>query len=253
MISVAEVTAGYGKKTVLRGVSLTVASGERICLVGPNGSGKSTLLAALTGLIPYTGTIEVDGVSLGHHSERDRARLMATLPQREHFSFPFRVREIVAMARYAISGGGAETPADFDAVAAAMEVTQTTEFADRAVTALSGGEIQRVLLARALAQETPILLLDEPNTGLDPRYQAELIAILNRAEFRAKTLICAIHDLNLAAALAPRMVVMKDGELIADGESGGILGGDTIERAYDTRFRRIESDGILTVWPHFSG
>jgi len=252
VISVSGLTAGYGKAPVLRGISLAVDSGERISLVGPNGSGKSTFLAALTGLISYQGTIAVDGVDLGHHSERDRARLMATLPQREHFAFPFRVREIVAMARFAISGSGHETRADRDAIETAMAVTQTAEFADRPITALSGGETQRVLLARALAQETPILLLDEPNSGLDPRYQAELVSILNREEFRAKTLICAIHDLNLAAALAPRMVVLKDGELIADGASAQILGGDTIEQVYETQFRRLESDGFLTVWPRYN-
>jgi iron complex transport system ATP-binding protein len=245
------VSAGYGNRTVLKGVSLSVASGERISLVGPNGSGKSTFLAALSGLIAYSGTIRVDAVDLGHHSARDRARLMATLPQREHFSFPFRVREIVAMARYAISAGGQESPADAVAILNALEVTQTAEFADRPITALSGGEVQRVLLARALAQETPILLLDEPNTGLDPRYQTELVAILNRAEFREKTLICAIHDLNLAAALAPRMLVMKDGELVADGGSEAILSSDTIDRAYSTRFRRLSAEGVLTVWPAY--
>ena len=250
MISVTDLSAGYGKAPVLRAVSLAVESGERISLVGPNGSGKSTFLAALTGLISYRGTIAVDGVDLGHHSERDRARLMATLPQKEQFAFPFRVREIVAMARFAISGRH-ETRVDQAAIEMAMAVTQTLEFADRPITALSGGETQRVLLARALAQETPILLLDEPNSGLDPRYQAELVSILNREEFRAKTLICAIHDLNLAAALAPRMVVLKDGEVLADGKSTEILGGDTIEQAYETQFRRLESDGILTVWPRF--
>jgi len=234
----------------VRDVSFRVDPGQRVALVGPNGSGKSTLIAALAGLLkPSGGEIRLDGQAIDSLPAKAIARIVATLPQQESFAFPFTVREVVTMGRFSQATGIQDSPEDISALTDAMAVTQTTEFADRPVTELSGGETQRVLLARALAQQTKILLLDEPNTGLDPRYQSELVQLLNLPSLAEKTVICAIHDLNLAAAIAPRAILMRAGQVLADDSTDSILASSQLETAYDAEFRRIQAEGRSWVFP----
>ncbi len=250
MIEVDRLTVGYHNLVAVSGVSFRVDRGQRVALVGPNGSGKSTLIAALAGLLmPAEGEVRLDGQSIRSQTAKQIARLVATLPQKESFAFPFTVREVVMMGRFARSSGIQDSPADIAAVADAMAVTQTTSFADRPITELSGGETQRVLLARSLAQQTPILLLDEPNTGLDPRYQGELVQLLNHPSFSDKTVICALHDLNLAAVIAPRTILMKAGQVLADDATETILSSSHLEVAYESDFRRVHVDGQPWVFP----
>lgn len=255
MIEVRNLTVGYHDFIAVREVSFRVSRGQRVALVGPNGSGKSTLIAALAGLLKSSGgEIRLDGQAIDSLPARAIARLVATLPQQESFAFPFTAREVVMMGRFSQATGIQDSPEDIEAVTDAMAVTQTTEFANRPINELSGGETQRVLLARALAQQTPILLLDEPNTGLDPRYQGELVQLLDHPSLADKTVLCAIHDLNLAVAIAPRAILMRAGQILADDATESILASDQLEAAYESEFCRIQAEGRSWVFPAwFSG
>ncbi|HET9672757.1 MAG TPA: ABC transporter ATP-binding protein, partial [Actinomycetota bacterium] len=212
--------AGYGDLEVLRGVSLEVAGGEVVGLVGPNGCGKTTLVrVASRALRPSAGTVRVIGRDPYGVSAKEAARLVAVVPQDVVPAFPFEVLDFVLMGRAPylsrLAGGG---PEDWSRAREAMEAVGVQHLADRPMDELSGGERRRAVLAQALAQDAPVLLLDEPTTHLDVRHVVELHAIVRRlAAERGVAVIAVLHDLTLAAALADRLVAMDAGEVVADG------------------------------------
>jgi iron complex transport system ATP-binding protein len=206
-------------RVILNDVSLSLPSGQLVALVGPNGAGKTTLLRALAGLVPSTGTIETGGDRLSSLSLRERARRFGYLPQGHLVHWPLSAKDVVALGRYP---HGATDPArlssrDEQAVLRAMQATNVVEFAERAVTELSGGERSRVALARVLAVEAPIVLADEPTASLDPRYQIDVMINLRGAADRGVLVVVVTHDLGLAARFADTVLVLSDGRLIARG------------------------------------
>jgi iron complex transport system ATP-binding protein len=224
---------------VLRDVDLSLARGEMVGLLGPNGSGKTTLLLALTGvLVPSAGTIEIDGEPLAELAPRARARRLAAVPQRAEVSFGLRVRSIVLMGRYPYASVlGGYTAEDEAAAEQAMRETGTEYLAEREATALSGGELARVLIARALAQAADVLLLDEASASLDIARKVEvhdLLAAKNRA---GATVLSAVHDLNLAALYCNRLVFLKDGRVALDGPTGTVFTAENLSRIYETEVR----------------
>lgn len=227
--------ASYDAHEVLHGLDLRIAAGEIVALLGPNGSGKSTLLRVLSGLLtPTQGNVEAAGKDLQAYSAKQRARLIGLVPQYATIPFAFPVSDIVAMGRNPYLGL-LESPNahDFEAITAALQHTDCLHLRERLVTELSGGELQRVIIARALAQEPRMLLLDEPTAHLDLNHQldiAQMLRQLNRQE--GLTVLWVSHDLNLAAEFCDRLLVLQDGQLVADGPPEAVITPQILSRVY---------------------
>jgi iron complex transport system ATP-binding protein len=246
------VRAGYREREVLRGVDLVAREGELVAVVGPNGAGKSTLLRVLAGLIaPTAGRVTIGGADVTAMDRRAIARHVAVVPQVFETLFPFTVREIVALGRTARLGAlGLLGQDDARAVMRALEELSSTELADRRIDRISGGERQRAVLAMALAQETEVLLLDEPTAHLDPAHQrATLEHVARLARERQLAVVAVLHDLNLASALATRIVVMADGQVVRDGESREVLTAALVREVFGAGLDVISHDGRPFVLP----
>ncbi|MDZ7747150.1 MAG: heme ABC transporter ATP-binding protein [Halobacteriales archaeon] len=251
MIEIEELCLDRGGVRVLTDVSLSVADKEFIALVGPNGAGKSTLLGAIGGhLSPASGSVQVDGESVESLSARALARRVATVPQETNFGFDFSVRDVVEMGRHPYRSrlGGDGDPDGDAALERALERTQTAQFADRSVASLSGGEKQRVLLARALTQAVPTLLLDEPTASLDINHQVRTLDLVAGLE---ETVVAAIHDLDLAARYCDRVVLLADGEVRAVGTPREVFTADRLEPVFgvDVTVGKNPATGTVTVTP----
>ncbi len=220
---------------MLHDISLEVAKGEVLALIGPNGAGKSTLIRAASGVIPIQGgQIRTNGDDFGSLEPMGRARYMATVPQAILLPPAFTVWETVLMGRTPYLGFlGQTSQADEDLARRSLERVSAWELAERRVGELSGGEAQRVLLARALTQSTPILLLDEPTAHLDLQYQVSLLELVRDLAHTEKlAVLIALHDLNLAARLADRIALMVAGRLLAVGTPAEVLTPALISEAY---------------------
>ena len=237
MIEVDGVSVRLGGTTILTEIDAAVGTGRLVGLIGPNGAGKTTLLRTINGIVtPAAGAVRVDGIRVDEANPRAVSRRVATVPQDTTLAFDFTVEDVIGMGRtpYRSRIAGRD-PAGPERVRRAMERTQTLEFADRPIGQLSGGERQRVILARALAQDTPVLLLDEPTASLDINHQVrtfELIRSLVAAG--EKTIMAAIHDLNLAAHYCDKLFLLGDGRLLAAGEPAEVLTEDRLSRAFGT-------------------
>ena len=235
-LSAIDLRAGYGGDDILHGIGFEVHSGEVLGVVGPNGCGKSTLLRALTGLLPLrAGSVRFGDRDLSELGPRERARLCAVQPQTEAPVFDFDVRRFVLLGRHARRpllgwSGNADKAAVHDALACA----DLEDLANRSVRELSAGEWQRALLSRALAQETPVLLLDEPVAHLDPGHRHEVHVLLrDLARNQNKAILCVSHDLNLAAEFSDRLMFMKSGTVRALGAPGEVLRDNLLQEVFD--------------------
>lgn len=243
MIELKDVTFAYDSEPVLHGVSLRVPEGAMLGIIGPNSSGKSTMLRLMAGILqPGRGSVFVRGRNSAHLNRREAARDVSFVPQETPASFPFRVSEIVLMGRTphmpAISF---EREEDVAVARRALEDTDTYHLRDRFLDELSGGERQLVIIARALAQDAPVMLLDEPTTFLDMRHRIdvfETVARLNRE--RGRTIVIVSHDLNLASLYCDRLVLIKAGKIIADGEPSEVLREEALEESYGVRMEITE-------------
>ncbi len=232
-----EIVFSYDQKPVLRGLSVRIFPGEFVGIIGPNGAGKSTLLNLLNGLLsPRQGRILLHQKDLRSYTANDIARHIAIVPQFTDVAFPYRVMEIVLMGRHPWLGPFAfETTRDVAIAQQAIEATDVANFADRFFTELSGGEKQGVIIARALAQNTPVLLLDEPTSSLDLKHQVFIYRLLDRMRReQGKTIAVVSHDINLAALFCERLVLLKDGVVMKEGTPGEIVSRDLIREAYET-------------------
>lgn len=230
-----------GGREVLAGVSLTARAGEVLALVGPNGAGKSTLLAALAADLPAAeGDVRVCGRPTAEWPARELALRRAVLPQSAALSFPFAVEDVVRMGRAPWAGTALEDEDD-RVVREALAATETTEFAARPFSALSGGERARVALARVLAQRAPLLLLDEPTAALDLRHQELVLRICRERAAAGDAVVVVLHDLGLAAAYADRVAVLRGGVVAAEGAPGEVFTGELLSEVYRQR---------VEVFPH---
>lgn len=222
-----------GNRLVLDSIDLQLQSGLVTAVLGPNGAGKSTLLSCIASLLtPTQGDIQLDGVSLRSMPAMQRARRIAFLPQTPEIAWDVDVETLVSLGRIPFHGIASDAE-DQAAVARAMERTQVTQWANRTVTTLSGGERARVLLARMLAGESDWLLADEPFTGLDPSHQFEAAELLRSVAERGSGVVLTIHDLTLAARIADRVVILDKGRIVADGTPRDALTTEVLRDVYD--------------------
>ncbi|MDZ5660384.1 ABC transporter ATP-binding protein [Nocardioides sp. S-58] len=234
-LEISGLTLGYGDREVIHGLDLVIAPGEVTAIVGPNACGKSTLLRSMTRLLPpRAGRVVLDGESVHAMPAKQLARRLGLLPQSPIAPEGITVGDLVGRGRHPHQRAFARwSAADDRAVAAALEATDTAELVDRAVDELSGGQRQRVWIAMALAQESEVLLLDEPTTFLDVSHQVEVLDLLtdlNRA--KGTTIVMVLHDLNLAARYADHLVALQDGRLYTAGHPRDVLVPDLVEDVF---------------------
>ena len=230
-ISAKDIHLSYGAREILKGVDIHSENGEFVGLIGPNGSGKSTLLKCIYRILkPNAGQIFLDEEELKAMSIKKTARKMGVVAQHNYYNFEFTVREVVMMGRAphkkALERDNAK---DYEIVEEALKTVGMEGFAQRSFSTLSGGEQQRVILARALAQQTPCLILDEPTNHLDITHQLQLMRIVKNL---SATVISAIHDLNIAAMFCDRIYALKEGRIIAQGTPREVLTEDFIRQVY---------------------
>ncbi len=236
LLEARDLVARYGRgRAALDGVTCAARGGELLAVVGPNGSGKSTLVRVISGLLrPERGEVTVDGRPLARWTRADLAGVLAVVPQGEAVAFPLRVDETVMLGRYARLGPWAAPGArDRAAVAEALARCDVAGLADRTVETLSGGEWQRVRLARALAQEPRVLLLDEPTTSLDVRHEMELFELVRRLVDGGLAGMVITHHINLAARYADRILLLSAGRVAGEGSPGAVLREDTLRAVFD--------------------
>jgi iron complex transport system ATP-binding protein len=233
----------YDGPQVLDGLDLKVERGELVGIIGPNGSGKTTLLRLISGTLePASGVIRLFGQALDHLTRRERACTVSVVPQEARVVFDFTVREIVLMGRAPHLGLlGIEGKGDRQIAEEALEATDAAHLADARLAELSGGEKQRVLLARALAQEAPLMLLDEPTAYLDIRHRLELYYLVQRLrDERGLTVVVVSHDMHLAARFCPRLVMLHHGKVAADGTPQVVVTRENLRRVYQADVQILE-------------
>jgi iron complex transport system ATP-binding protein len=253
------VSVSLGGSDILDDVSLAAERGDFVGLVGPNGAGKTTLLRVASGVLdPDAGRVLTDGEDIHDLSSRAASRSIAVVPQDTAVSFAFDVESVVAMGRHPYRNRfrGVDSEGG-DHVASAMDRVDVSRFADRSIDAVSSGERQRVLLARALAQDTPCLLLDEPTASLDVTRAVETLSLVRDLTDEGKTAVAAIHDLNLAARFCDRIVVIAEGETLARGDPESVLDGETLTEAFDgettVRTDPVTGTPSVTAFPNGVG
>ena len=251
MLRLDHVGVTLGGRRVVDDVSLDIADGSWTCLLGPNGAGKSSTLRSVAGLLPHDGSIVAAGVNLGRARARQRARAVAFVPQSPIVPADMSTLDYVLLGRTPhIPTFGVESPHDREVAHTLLSSLDLDGFAIRPLGSLSGGEMQRAVLARALAQEAPVLLLDEPTTALDVGHQQQVLELVARLLCeRRLTVLAALHDLTLAAQYADRVVMMSGGQIVADGRPGDVLTADTVATVYGADVKVIDVDGAPVVIP----
>jgi len=221
-------------RPALDDVTMEVPEGSLYAVLGPNGSGKSTLMRGLMGLIPpASGSASLEGKPISSWDRRTLARTVGAVPQNETIAFPLKVRELVAMGRYPHLGPlSPERATDREAVERALERCDAAKLGDRDIGTLSGGEIQRVRIARALAQEPRVLALDEPTASLDVRHEMAILELLKRSVAQGITVLLITHHLDLAGRFANRLLLLADGHVAAEGSPSEVLRADTLSDVY---------------------
>lgn len=243
VLTAREVGWSHGGREILGPLDLDVVRGQSLVLVGPNGAGKTTLLRLLSGLLaPTTGSIAFDGTPFHQLSRREMARRMAYVPQIRPARVPLAVEEMVLLGRYPYLGRMQLAPraADFAAVEEALDLVGIRDLRRRPVDELSGGERQAVFIAAAVAQESELLVLDEPTLHLDARHQRDLAALLLRLKASSgRTIVLATHDLNLASLLGDRLLALAGGKMLAEGPPAEIVRPELLERLFGAAFEVV--------------
>ena len=254
-IGFCDLTVSYNGTDAVVGFNDLLHSGEWLCLIGPNGAGKSSVLRAAAGLVPYTGSVAINQTEIPAASARWRAQHIAYVPQAPVIPTDMSVYEYVLLGRNPyINYFSSETSHDLDVIDRVLNRLDLVQFSARKLGTLSGGEVQRLVIARALAQEAPVLLLDEPTSALDIGHQQqalELVDSLRREQ--GLTIISAMHDLTLAGLYADRLVLMHEGHRVAEGTAKQVLKSETLAEFYGVSARvHHEPDGTVVVIPQRS-
>jgi len=246
MLKANSLFAGYKKKPFLKNINIQVNPGEIIVVIGPNGSGKTTLVRSLAGdITTLSGNVTINDVPINKMKARDRAKLISVVPQSSSLPGSFTVEETVSFGRTPYLNIFGRINAEDEQIAIhSLERVNALELRDRKVGEISGGEQQRVLLARAIAQQTPIMLMDEPTTYLDLHYQVNFLNLIKKLAIEDnKTIIIALHDLNQAASIADRILLLSEGQIIAFGSPREVLREDIISSTYNLKVKVSPMDG----------
>ena len=252
LLEVRDLAVAYGSRLALAGVDLVLEPGRVVGLLGPNGAGKSTLVRALTGVAGYTGTVRVAGDDLRSLPRKEIARRIAVVPQEPRFDFPFTALEVVVMGRHPhLAGLAFESAGDLAIARQALARCGAGHLAERPIDQLSSGERQRIVFARALAQQAPILLLEEPASFLDLRFQVELFDRVRELADEGTGVVAVLHDLNLAAEYCDRIVLLQGGRVFAAGATADVLTYRNLTAVYETEIYVDLNDitGGLVVTP----
>lgn len=252
LLEARDLAVTIGGKKIIDKIALSLDPGRLIVLIGPNGAGKTTLLRAIAGLVPMTGSLLFGGVAIDTLSRRERAQKIAYLPQGHQVHWPLAARDVVALGRFPHGVGDPARMSATDAaiVDAAMIRTGTDGLADRIVQSLSGGERARVMLARVLAVEAPVLLADEPTASLDPHHQLAVMHDLKAEASRGALVIAVTHDLGLAARLGDDIVLMDGGRIARQGPPDAVFTPVQLARTYGIRAidRDIDGERLIVPW-----
>lgn len=250
-LAIAGLAINLSGREIVRNVSADLPQGAFVALIGPNGAGKTTLLRALAGMLPHAGTVRHDDQDLASATPARRARIIAYLPQGHVAHWPLPARDIVALGRFPHGGNDPSrlSAEDVAIVDDAMRRADCATFAERNIQTLSGGERARVMMARVLAVQAPVLLADEPTAALDPRHQLGIMSALRNEARRGALVMAVTHDLLLAARFADRLLLLHDGGLVADGAPGAVLTADSMRNVYGVETRRITIDGQELALP----
>lgn len=235
MLEVKNIYCGYSGEDVIKDISFEVKRGENICIVGPNGCGKSTLLKAISNLIPFKGQILLDGEDTKVLKRKELATKVALMTQSSSILFPYSIYETVALGRYAHLNGVFSKLGknDEEIINNSLEKVGILDIKDKLISELSGGQLQRVFLARAFAQDPDVILLDEPTNHLDLRYQIEILEYLKLwAKENNKIVVAVLHDLNLVQNFGDKVLMLKDGTIINNGDTRDVLNGSDLEKVY---------------------
>ena len=240
-----------GDTAILKNVSVSIEPGERIAVVGPNGAGKSTLLSVMAGLRKASGRILIDGKNIDDMSPRERAQILSYVPQQPEMPAGMTVASYVLLGRSPhLSFLGMEGPDDYRIAEEVLAQFDLSEMAQRTLESLSGGELQRCHLARAIAQETPVVFLDEPTAALDLGHQQQVLDRIRRIrEERQLTVVMTMHDLSLASQHSDRIILMFDGQIAAQGPPSEVLEPTRLSDLYGAQVKVLKIDGDLVVVP----
>ena len=246
---------GYciGQKWIVHDINLKIESGEFWMFAGPNGAGKSTLLRLISGeLSPQKGKIRLFGHDIHVYSPQELARIRAYLQQKRDVNFPFLASEIVLLGRHPHLNGAKESPEDWAIARKSMEQVEADDFTERLYPTLSGGEASRVDLARILAQDPRLFLLDEPTNHLDPRHQVRILQHCRSIAESGKSVIAAIHDLNLASMYADKVLMLREGNAVAIGTPETVFTPQQLEFVYDLPFETLHTSSGRTLITPFT-
>lgn len=228
-----DLVAGYGTGEIVKSVSCSFTRGTFTGIIGPNGSGKTTLLRAISRVIPSGGILELDGRPVSGYTQAELGAVLGFVPQDEDRPFSYTVLQVVLMSRYARASRFASlSPDDYARCYSALDRTGIIHLKDRSIRALSGGEWQRVLIARALAQDTPVIMLDEPTSHLDLAHQAGILTLVRDLARSGRTVVGVFHDLNLALQYCDRLLMIQGGHIVADGTPGDVLTPEKVREVY---------------------
>ncbi|MCL1950484.1 MAG: iron chelate uptake ABC transporter family permease subunit [Turicibacter sp.] len=252
-IDIQNLSAGYGETPVIQNLNLKI--NKNLAILGPNGCGKTTLLKAIAGMLPFNGNISLDGTDLSMFRRRELAGQIAMLPQIRHIQFPYTVWEAVRMGRYRCQKSSlfssSPTKEDCQVIEGLLEALGLSPYQESQLDQLSGGQLQRVFLAQALAQDPKIILLDEPTNHLDMKYQLELIDYLkNWAATHNRLVIGVFHDINLALRLTSQTLFLKDGKIAGLGDAKSVITKDFLKEVYGIDMASYMKDS-LAIWEHF--
>lgn len=250
MLEVENLYTGYDKKEIIKNINFKVKRGENLCIVGPNGCGKSTLLKSIANILEYKGNVKIDGKEVSEISRLELAKKIGLMSQITQLYFPYTVYDTVSLGRYAYSKGAFArlSSKDTKIIIDSMKKVGIYELKDKMITELSGGQLQRVFLAKVFAQNPDVILLDEPTNHLDFKHQIELLENLNDwSKNNNKIVVGVLHDLNLVQYFAHNVLILKDGKEVEYGLPEEVLSGSTLNKVYGIDIKDFMKN-ILQKW-----
>ncbi|WP_270940430.1 ABC transporter ATP-binding protein [Romboutsia lituseburensis] len=250
MLEVKELYCGYDNNDIIKNVNFEVKKGENICIIGPNGCGKSTLLKSIANIIDYKGSIKIDGKEVNTFNRKELATKVALMSQISQIYFPYTIYETVSLGRYAYLKGPFQSlkGEDRDIVIDSIEKVGLYDIKDKMISELSGGQLQRVFLARTFAQNPEIILLDEPTNHLDLKHQIELLQhLVIWARDNNKIVVGVLHDLNLVQYFSDNVIMVSKGEIVAKGKPKEVLRSEKLKQVYDIDVKKFMVE-VLKKW-----